>query len=81
MGEALYIISCILTYGGIILCGIGAFFIFKPLVTGEICSWDAPCGLKEGYDCKTCTLVDRKKTHGILNAVVQLVSFGMIKKV
>lgn len=81
MNDILFIINDAFVAGACILIFIGLYGVFYPILSGQICSWHAPCGLKEGYDCSTCTLVNRKKNHGVLDTIVELVTFGVVKKV
>ena len=61
-----------------ILLTIGMTFVLYPIASGEICSWNAPCGLKKGYDCSKCEhRID--KGVGILRTLVAVFSFGGFK--
>ena len=61
-----------------ILIAIGLTVAVYPIASGEICSWNAPCGLKKGYDCSKC---EHKinKGEGILRTLIAMFSFGVFK--
>jgi hypothetical protein len=58
------------------LIAISLVVIFYPILSGKICSWNPPCGLKEGYDCKTCN-VKKDASISVLEVILELVTFGV----
>jgi hypothetical protein len=62
-----------------ILIAISLFFIFYPIISGKICSWNPPCELKEGFDCKSCPHNNKNTVMGIFKTVIAVFSFGLYK--